>query len=382
MKCMFETIRTVAFKCVLLLLFFQVHLIASETSVFTSENKYFEIIGSDLKSVSFINDLSLFVADTIQSELSDAFDDPPRKVLIRLRKFKDIIDYKCTISDQGYITLNFNWVDSLKLEHAIEGLTFAFLQSYCFSNFGNRFLDQSIYKAWSVRTLSAIVELRLRPRLANYFYAIPANALSEDFFTLSFLPRESFNHSELSKSEALMFWKVLKQIDLSSYQRRSLLIHALKGNDSLPNLNTIIRQHYKDPSLNFHELFGQVVRTFSQNPIQRYETLKKSKDWLNSMTELHIAGTEETVTLHQLWETRSDASIQALIEARLQLLSLVINRVNPVYYNALQSLALVYQTLLVSENEWDTYLYLSDFLKEFDQAQAIHQRVDSYFKER
>ena len=149
MKCMFETIRTVAFKCVLLLLFFQVHLIASETSVFTSENKYFEIIGSDLKSVSFINDLSLFVADTIQSELSDAFDDPPRKVLIRLRKFKDIIDYKCTISDQGYITLNFNWVDSLKLEHAIEGLTFAFLQSYCFSNFGNRFLDQSIYKAWS-----------------------------------------------------------------------------------------------------------------------------------------------------------------------------------------------------------------------------------------
>ena len=178
-----------------------------------------------------------------------------------------------------------------------------------------------------------------------------------------------------------MFWKVLKQIDLSSYQRRSLLIYALKGNDSLPNLNTIIRQHYKDPSLNFHELFGQVVRTFSQNPIQRYETLKKSKDWLNSMTELHIAGTEETVTLHQLWETRSDASIQALIEARLQLLSLVINRVNPVYYNALQSLALVYQTLLVSENEWDTYLYLSDFLKEFDQAQAIHQRVDAYFKE-
>ena len=166
---------------------FQVLLASSEMKLVTSENDYFEIIGTDLKSVSFLNDLSAFTASVIQNELSFSFNDPPRKVLVRLREFYDVESYSCPISEDGSITLNFNWNESLSLEQAIEGITIAFIQSYCFSNFGNQFLDQTIYKAWSIQCLSALVEIRLRPKTEKLFWPdSETNTLSVEFFDHSF----------------------------------------------------------------------------------------------------------------------------------------------------------------------------------------------------
>ena len=353
---------------------------ASENKSYTAENAYFEIIGGDLNSVNYINNLSAFTAEIIQRELSDTFNDPPRKVLVRLRTFDDINDYTCPISDTGHITLNFDWTHSLRLEQAIEGLTLAFIQSYCFSNFGTRYLNQTIYKEWCIRSLSTLVEMRLRPRLEAPLLSRASNALSEDFFLTSFIEKKNTRVKKLSKASALLFWKTIKSEGFNAEERRTLLLNAFNGVNILPILNRAYKTRLNDSSFDFLNRYTNLSQTPVETSLRHYESLEKSHDWLKEMTELHVGDSEKAMSLHQIWEKRDDARIKTLIEARLQMISLVIIRINPVYYNALQSLALVYQTILDGENEWDMYLYLSDYLKEEDRAQSIHQAIQSHFQ--
>ena len=361
----------------LTILYFQVHIASSETKLVTSENDYFEIIGSDLKSVSFLNDLSVFTASVIQNELSFSFNDPPRKVLVRLREFDDVDSYICPISEDGSITLNFNWNDSLSLNKAIEGLTIAFIQSYCFSNYGNQFLDQTIYKAWSIECLSALVEIRLRPKTEKlYWSGIEANALSVEFFDHQF-----FSTNKVSKKNAFLIWKVIKTSRLSKKERRAILFKSFQGLNALGTLNEVFQKELSDPNFNFIESYSLLYSSAFDSINEQFESLEKSREWLNAMTKLHVTKeqSEQLMTLHEVWENRKDEQIQSLLQSRLQLIALVSVRINPVYYNALQSLALVYQKILSGDKEWDSYLFLSDFLQDFDSAERIHNTINSHW---
>ena len=359
------------------ILYLQVLLASSETKLVTSENDYFEIIGTDLKSVSFLNDLSVFTASVIQNELSFSFKDPPRKVLVRLREFDDVDSYSCPISEDGSITLNFNWNESLSLEQAIEGITIAFIQSYCFSNFGNQYLDQTIYKAWSIQCLSALVEIRLRPKTEKLFWSdSETNTLSVEFFDHSF-----FSSDRVDKKNAFLIWEIIKASPFSKKEKRGLFFKSFQGMNVLETLNAAYQKKLNDPNFNFIEHYSTLYYTAFNSINEQFETLDKSREWLNAMTNLHVAkeNSGKLMTLHEVWENREDGQIQSLLKSRLQLIALVSVRINPVYYNALQSLALVYQKMLSGDNEWDSYLFLSDFLKDLDSAERIHDTIDSHW---
>jgi len=230
------------------ILYLQVLLASSETKLVTSENDYFEIIGTDLRSVSFLNDLSVFTASVILNELSFSFKDPPRKVLGRLREFDDVDSYSCPISEDGSITLNFNWNESLSLEQAIEGITIAFIQSYCFSNFGNQFLDQTIYKAWSIQCLSALVEIRLRPKTEKLFWSdSETNTLSVEFFDHSF-----FSSDRVVKKNAFLIWEIIKASPFSKKEKRGLFFKSFQGMNVLEMLNAAYQKKLNDPNFNFY----------------------------------------------------------------------------------------------------------------------------------
>jgi hypothetical protein len=55
---------------------------------------------------------------------------------------------------------------------------------------------------------------------------------------------------------------------------------------------------------------------------------------------------------------------------------LALNRINPLYYNATQSLALTYQKILDGVEEWELLYYFSDFLGELDKANAVSMEIN------
>ena len=69
-----------------------------------------------------------------------------------------------------------------------------------------------------------------------------------------------------------------------------------------------------------------------------------------------------------------------VIEARIYLISLALNRINPLYYNSAQSLALTYQKILDGSEEWELLYYFSDFLGELDQANAVYRQISQELK--
>ena len=76
-----------------------------------------------------------------------------------------------------------------------------------------------------------------------------------------------------------------------------------------------------------------------------------------------------------LWLNREDPSVVQFIEARILLISYSLNHINPLYYNAAQSLALTYQKILDGVEEWEFLYYFSDFLGELDKANTVSLQI-------
>ena len=87
-----------------------------------------------------------------------------------------------------------------------------------------------------------------------------------------------------------------------------------------------------------------------RNNLPQFESLSFSKNWLEALGDFSSIEIQSTQakhnSLHLLWLNREDPSVVQFIEARIRLISYALNQINPLYYNAAQSLALTYQKIL------------------------------------
>ena len=76
-----------------------------------------------------------------------------------------------------------------------------------------------------------------------------------------------------------------------------------------------------------------------------------------------------------LWAERDSPKLRRVLEARIELISMALARINPLYYNAAQSLALTYQSLLDASYEWEVLSLFSEYLDAMDRAQSVHEQI-------
>ena len=116
-----------------------------------------------------------------------------------------------------------------------------------------------------------------------------------------------------------------------------------------------------------------------RNNLPQFESLNTSKNWLEALgdfSSIEIKSTQvKHNSLHLLWLNREDPSVVQFIEARIRLISYALNQINPLYYNAAQSLALTYQKILDGVEEWELLYYFSDFLGELDKANTVSLQI-------
>jgi REP element-mobilizing transposase RayT len=132
------------------------------------------------------------------------------------------------------------------------------------------------------------------------------------------------------------------------------------------------------------ESLSDALSTFLSSKLKNhsaiFESLASSKNWLEALGDFSSIEIESTKakdnSLHLLWTNREDSEVVQFIEARIRLISLALNRINPLYYNATQSLALTYQKILDGVEEWELLYYFSDFLGELDKANAVSMEIN------
>ena len=121
-----------------------------------------------------------------------------------------------------------------------------------------------------------------------------------------------------------------------------------------------------------------------RNNLGKFETLAVSKNWLEALADFSSIEIESSKTklnsLHLLCLYKADPRLIEIIKARIHLISLGLSKINPLYYNAALSLALTYQKILDSTEEWESLYYFSDFLDEIGKANTVSLQITEQLK--
>jgi len=376
------TIRGSQF-CVLLktlylgfLLSFSQLLFSEPTELKITENSFFEIVGTDIQSTQFANELSDYVAEFILKEFAEDDYLPTRKILVQLLNkdtaFSEDKSYKLNISDLGFVTLNVAWDESLSLPKMIEALVVSFLQSLGYANYGHLFLDECPSKAWLLKGLSQNIYLSLRPSVSRLFY----EKAILDGFDPNHLKAKLSDMSVPSEAQSFALYRLINSYPISRVDRLKIYKQSLLGKDSS---QLILSAFGLETVESLRSTLSSFLNTQLKNNSAQFESLASSKNWLEVLgdfSSIEIKSTKaKDNSLHLLWENRADPAVVQFIEARIRLISLALNQINPLYYNAAQSLALTYQKILDGVEEWELLFYFSDFLGELDKANAVSLEI-------
>ena len=342
-----------------------------------TENPFFEIIGADVQSTQFTNQLSHYVAKSVLKDFSEEDYWPSRKILVQLTADETAFAggeyYKLHISELGFVTLSIHWNQYLSLPMAIEALVVSFIQSYGYASFGERFLEASPSKAWMLKGSSHHIYVSLKPSVGRLFYE---QAISEGFEPNDFNAKLSDFNSPTA-AQAFGMYRFIKSNQISRKDRFSIFKQALLGEDVLQGIYHSLQFDSQASLLNG---LNDFLRTELNNHLSQFESLAASRNWLEAVADFSSIEIQSNKrkhnSMHLLWKNREDPSVVQLIKARLKLISLALNQINPLYYNAAQSLALTYQKILDGVEEWELLYYFSDFLGEFDQANAVSHQIN------
>lgn len=367
--------------CLGYLLSFSQFLFAETVQYKVTENSFFEIVGTDIQSTQFTNELSLYVAESILNDFSQESYLPPRKILVQIfneeASPEDSDYYEMSISDLGFVTLSIFWSESLSFPMAIEALVVSFLQSFGYASYGEQFLKKSPSKAWMIKGLSQHIYISLRPSVARLFYK---QAIIEGFQPSYFNAKFS-DYAVPTQAQSFGFYRFIKSNQISHKDRLRILKQAFLGEDVLPSL---FRSFQFDSEESLRNSLGDFLNSELSNNLAQFESLEASKNWLEAVgdfSSIEISSiNEKRNSLHFLWINREDPLVVQFIQARIRLISLALNQINPLYYNAAQSLALTYQKILDGVEEWELLYYFSDFLGELDQANEVCYQINKQFQ--
>ena len=338
-----------------------------------SENSFFEIAGRDIQSTQFVNKLSDHVAESILNNFSEEDYSPSRKILVQLLNKEAFSEdngyYKLSVSDLGFVTLSISWDESLSLPTLIESLVVSFIQSFGYATYGELFFEKYPSKAWILKGLSQQIYISLRPNVIRLLYQQAIlGGFKPDVFNAKF---SHFNAPTQAQSFALYRFILSNQI--SRKDRLKILKYALVGKDVLPDICHSFRL---DSIESLQETFLVFLSTQSNNNVANFESLTDSKNWLEAIGDFSSIEIESKHnSSHLLWMNREDPKVVQFIKARIQLISLALNQINPLYYNAAQSLALTYQKILDGVEEWELLYYYSDFLAELDRSNTVSLEI-------
>ena len=362
--------------CLVFLLGFSQCLFSQPAKLKITENDFFEIVGTDLVSTQFVNELSNYVADSILRDFNKRDYVPSRKILVKLFNKKNSLNddhyYELSISDLGFVTINIYINESLGMPKLIEAMTVSFIQSFGYSIYGRVFLEKYPSKAWILKGLSQNIYVSLRPYVSRIYYE---QAIIDGFNAIDCNAR-FLALSAPSDVQSFGLYRYIKSNQISRKESLRIIKNALLGEDVLP---AIYRSFKFDSEESLRNGLGDFLESQYRNNLPQFESLSFSKNWLEALGDFSSIEIQSTQakhnSLHLLWLNREDPSVVQFIEARIRLISYALNQINPLYYNAAQSLALTYQKILDGLEEWELLYYFSDFLGELDKANTVSLQI-------
>ena len=359
----------------------------------TTDNNYFNISGYDQKSVEYINWLSEFAVISLLDFIKIDNPELGKKSSIKLlkhsefqnlnRKAESVLssnNYLLFLSSDNSTIIYLNWCNELNLYSTIEAIIIAYVQNLCISNYQANYKGLLPSNYWFIKALSSRIHIMLCPKVENLYYLKASNQLIDlKSFDNSFYNEIKTNSNDdiLNNSNSFVIYKWIESISANAAEILKLKQNALIGNGCLEDyIELITRDKEFDTKKHFAQFLNQ--KRFESRGL--YMDIESSKLWLESLSNLSLVSLSSIPEINnknliELWDYRGNTDLRSLIDARIELITLALNRINPLYYNAAHSLALTYNSVLNSSNRWECISFLAQYLEDLDLAVSMHEDI-------
>ena len=345
------------------------------------EGRFFDVIGTDNRSVSFVNTLSEHIAKTCRYYLKAGSHDFPRKILVTLRpeervEFED--SYRIWISSRGQVNLDFCWDESLSFEATSRALAEAYLRHYARFNYGVK-ADEHI-RFWACSALVSQSYLSLRPaQKTNYILEARQSEVLEIETLLSLYWPEAIE-KKLNLNQGYWVLQILRESGLTNAELTALLERAIAGENVEARIVKMrFSENEEEQSIaHFVEWWQSQLSSYLAQEHEFCDTLATSRSWVQEMAnfDVYSASTGKLKDLMKLWDCRRDEDLRLVLSARCEIIRLRLDQVNPAYFNAALSLGALYETVLESESKHEFVRALTVYLNDWEDTKRLHDRVD------
>lgn len=344
------------------------------------EGSFYDILSTDHRSASFVNELGEHIAYMSQRHLKVGSHDFQKRVLVTLYP-EGHLDwnehYQIKVSPRGQISLNFRWDESLSFETTCFAMTEAYLMNYSRFNYGANAYEK--IRFWATSVVFSRNYLSLRPaQKFNFIRAVRSSTIPRIETLLS-----SFTAAGTDEKAALYQGYILFQIlresgQSSNSQLSELLDLAIAGIDVTNQVTAqVSSKNNETAEILLEEWWQNQATNYLSQSHEYYDTLEATKSWIEGIKSF-VAYRESGGKLKDLmglWAARDDTNLREILTARCELIRLRIGRINPAYFNTALSLGALYETVLEAEKKHEFIKAVTSFLNDWEDTKRLHSRA-------
>ncbi len=351
----------------------------SETLDFV-EGRYFEVVGTDNRSVSFVNTLGEHVAELCATYLQVGSHEFRQRIFVALRPVEHVEfdgDYQINTGARGQVSLDFRWEATLKLETVCRALTEAYIVRYANFNYGVEASEHIRY--WVMSALGSQSYLSLRPAQQGQYIQEARQAPLLKVTSLLSLKWGLGREGELSPRQGYWVLYAMRQRGLLRSDVGVLLDRAVAGVDVSVALELAIQPTDADQQASTLDRWWQrQMADYLAQETEYYESLDASRVWIAELAnfDTYRASGGELENLMGLWTQRDNQTLRAILAARREIIALRMERVNPAYFNSAQSLGALYETALESNRRFEFIHAFTTHLSDWENTKRLHDMTD------
>lgn len=352
----------------------------SDDKLTSIESRYFEIFGTDARSVSFVNSLGEHVVEILHSCLHTGSHEFPQAIVVKLQS-EEAVEFEgahhITSGVRGQVELKLRWCASLNLETLCRALTEAYLVRYATFNYGPEMELRTRF--WVVSALTSWSYINLRPAQKTAFIEEAREHGISDIASLLAYDLESGSAEKQMQRQGYWILYTLLNSRLEYATINELLERAIKGLDLTAMLAETVGLNGNEKDLGFAlEKWWRHQMNINLSQNNEYcDSLEISQKWINELTvfDLQAFSDPGLEDLADLWGYRNDDDLRSILEARCEIIRLRIGRANPAYFNTALSLGNLYKTVLESERKHEFVHALTIYLSDWADAKRLHKKT-------
>jgi len=339
----------------------------------TTRNRYFEVIAEDYGSMQTVLQMAEEMG-TLGSSYY-AVSNRIRPILVQLRRSSTVTfqgDYQIRPEVNGEVTIDIKWNGDTEMATVSQALASGFLNRAAIARFG---IDATAtVPDWLELAFSQLLLTELR---SAYIDHLCAHALRVPMLKAAHLLNAQAPFVEgqalVANNAFFLFKYVESELDQDTFRRT--LLKLLAGREPLGVLQHAlpeILKNRKDLELWWAVGFQHYVRSRQG----RFYAMRESRAWIErfAVMTLESAAGPQRLEGVQLWEMRHAPNMHRQVLQRLREIKLEVQKINPVYFNSLLSLGLVFEAIQAGSKE-QFYQRYDQFLKDYADAVNLEMGI-------